>query len=400
MIAILGTRYGSCPEGSSESFTEREIHRAIELGLPIWVYVLDEERTPVLTRFVDSGESAARLDQFKKTLRRRFTSALFTSPEDLGMKIAGDLYKKHGVVLARAPETVLTARYRESAYDLLADWYDYWYAGHWLSEEPFKTLSSIARAYLESSRGQLQGKRVLDVACGTGNTFVAFTRAGFDVWGTDGSREMLLRAKSNCESAGIPTDKLVLDPINWTAPETYLQRFASNSFDLIVNTANSFCHIPPLAEYMQAALKGFLELLRPGGLLLIDTKRYIRSDPVNGVPTFKELRFDADTKEWIERLDREEVMTLPGLGDVHFHTRLMYGFDPAFSNRVRRALILITIFGSQLAPRTLVVPYYPLPAELLKEQMITAGFRAAIYPALQDLNVNWKYDFVVGRKPE
>jgi ubiquinone/menaquinone biosynthesis C-methylase UbiE len=44
----------------------------------------------------------------------------------------------------------------------------------------------------------LKRKRVLDVACGTGNAFAAFTRAGFETWGTDGSMEMLLKAKENC----------------------------------------------------------------------------------------------------------------------------------------------------------------------------------------------------------
>ena len=88
---------------------------------------------------------------------------------------------------------------------------------------------------------------------------------------------------------------------------------------------------------MQLALNNFYRLLKPEGLLIIDTKKYIRSDPVDGVPTYKELRYDGPSKEWIERSDRLEERELPGLALVKFHTRLMYDTDPAFTPSVRRA---------------------------------------------------------------
>src|ERR1041385_6266250 len=49
-ICILRTRYGSCPEGHSKSYTELEIEHAINLKCPIHVYILDEDKQPVLKK--------------------------------------------------------------------------------------------------------------------------------------------------------------------------------------------------------------------------------------------------------------------------------------------------------------------------------------------------------------
>ena len=83
---------------------------------------------------------------------------------------------------------------------------------------------------------------------------------------------------------------------------------------------------------------------------------------------------------------------------MHFHTRLLYDDDPSFSTKVRRALIVVTIHGGSVTPRVLVVPYYPLPARRLANQMTTCGFSATILPAREKLASKWRYDIVVGEK--
>lgn len=324
VVTLIGTRYGSIPEGETKSFTELELEYALRTGKPVWAYFLDEERTPVLRKHIDEGEAAVKLQCLKQSLTTHLTPDRFKSPDDLGMKLARDLFRKYGEFAAARPhEDRLPSRYRECAYDGLADWYDRWYEGHWSSDKPFTTMCSIASTYFDAGRGQLRGKKILDVACGTGNTFVAFSRGGFETWGTDGSMEMLLRAKDNSDSAGIDTSRLVLTPINWNDRERFLEHFAPASFDIIVNTANSFCHIPPVDDYMQAALSNFFEMLKPGGLLFIDTKRYLRSGAVVSASLFKELQYIADTKEWVERIEREEARELPGFGVVRFNTRIL-----------------------------------------------------------------------------
>ena len=396
VICILGTRYGSCPPNSDKSYTHLEVEYAIENQKPVYVYMIDEEHQPILAKFVDMGEKRKRLMAFKRMLNdgRRIVES-FTTPEELGRKLARDLFKG----LPPISQELKARKYRECAYDLLAEWYDLWYKGHWCSNNPCNTIISIVGSYLEHRRGNLSGLKILDCACGTGNTFVAFARLGMEIYGTDGSREMLLRAKVNCESIRMSTERLILDPINWTDFAGYQRYFKKEFFDLIVNTANSLCHIPPTNEYLHTALSNFYKLLKPGGLLLVDTKKYIRSDPANDVPTYKELRYDASEKEWFERFERTEIEEIEGYGKVTFHTRLVYDIDPSFNPAIRRALIIITIFGENLALRTLVVPYYPLPASILKNEMGKVGFKPTIFPAFEGLARDWKYDIVVGQKP-
>ena len=49
----------------------------------------------------------------------------------------------------------------------------------------------------------LQGKRLLDLACGTGEMTVELAKHGFDVSGVDLSEEMLLIAQEKATSLGV-----------------------------------------------------------------------------------------------------------------------------------------------------------------------------------------------------
>jgi SAM-dependent methyltransferase len=401
IIVLLGTRYGSRLNGSIYSFTEIEIREAEKLSKPIQAYFLDTDNQSVLLRYVDEGKDKSDLNSLKDYLKSKYNTEKFTTPEDLGKKLARDLLRVERINNVNSKiKHRLVRQYRETAYDALANWYDEWYNDHWCSDEPYGTITSIIKAYHEESRGSIKHKRILDCACGTGNTYVSFTKNGFEIYGADGSRNMLLKAKENCENLGISTERLVLDPLNWTDGQSYREKFGSCSLDVIVNTANSFCHIPPVAGYMDVALNNFYDLLSPGGLLIIDTKKYIKSIPINGPKIFQELRYFADEQEWIVRSERSDPQKIESLGMLNFHTRLMYDNDPAFKDSVQRALIVVTIYGESINPQVHIIPYYPLPAAFLRQEMLNAGFKpVAIFPAMENLSKDWKYDLVVGRKP-
>jgi len=147
---------------------------------------------------------------------------------------------------------------------------------------------------------------------------------------------------------------------------------------------------------MDAALDNFNSLLKPGGLLIIDTKRYIRAGEIEGVPLHKELRYLAP--DWIIRTTREEPCKVPALENVRFHTMLHYDIDPSFPVKIPRALIVLTVHGEGLMPLTEVIPYYPLPVEELSQRMTAAGFTTTVYRAKEGAAANWQYDIVVGRK--
>lgn len=395
VVVLVGTRYGTCIPESKISYTETEVRRAIELDKPIMVYALNVEIQRVLQANIDTGEAAERLRQFKEFLWGKYAVQPFTTPEDLAMKLARDLSRYAG--MPNKVPSAASQRYRETAYDSIAQWYDMWYQGHWSRNQPYDTITGIVGDYEEGRRGVFSSYKILDCATGTGNTFSAFTKAGLEIYGTDGSQEMLLRAKENCQGGNIPTDRLIMDPILWNDLGGYKRHFAEKYFDLIINTGNSFCHIPAVPDFMGKALSVYRSLLKPGGLLLIDTKRFIQADQIDGVQRLYELRYDVESRAWHQREERHEICKVDGLGDVHFHTRLMYDLDLSFGMKVWRALIVLTVYGKAVTPRVLVIPYYPLTSEMLRLEMEKAGFKATIFPALEGQSSHWKYDIVVGR---
>lgn len=329
------------------------------------------------------SDLAARLEEMNREFAR-------------SLKVASAMESKDKSKTGQDGRLPLT--FRETAYDALGSLYDVWYKDHWCNDEPYMTILSVVRQFFESRLGNVKNMRILDCACGTGNTFVTFTKNGYDIYGTDGSQAMLEQARKNCELADISTDKLVSHPITWTDGVAYEREFGIESFDLIVNTANSLCHIPPVPEYMGSALMNFYRLLKPGGLLLIDTKRYVQSDQEDGVKSYKELRYIVESKDWIIRGERIDPQEMPPYGKVYFHTRLLYDTDPSFGEKVRRALIVLTVHGHHFSPRVHVIPYYPLPSYELADHMKQVGFGTTIFPANKDITANWRYDIVAGKK--
>jgi SAM-dependent methyltransferase len=399
VICMLGARYGDKPNGNSLSYTHHELNRAKALGRPVLAYLLSPE-VPVLPKHVDVDQrDRLALEQLKTLVLQEYQCSYFTTPESIARRVSIDISKNFLIQTEKGRLLAEAARkFRETAYDAEAKWYDCWYNGHWQSDQPFKTIIKIIEKYRSSFSAPPSQVRILDCACGTGNSFVAFTKAGYDTFGTDGSREMLSYAKENSRSAGISTTKLISDPLNWIALSLDQGQFQNQPFDIIVNTSNSFCHIPSTPEYMHQALSNFYRMLKPGGLLIIDTKKYVREDLIGGVPIYKELQYFENENAWHIRTDRNDPRQHAKYGDIHFHTWIHHDVDYSFTQPVNRALIVLTVYGPKVTPETLVVPYYPLPAALLQEQMAYAGFSTKLFPAKDGLAKDWKYDIVVGEK--
>lgn len=89
-IGILGMRYGSIDDESELSYSQLEYNEAIKNNIPTLIYILDENH-PIPPKNVDTGIRAKKLSDFKELLKRRHTISFFTTPEDLGRKLAHDL---------------------------------------------------------------------------------------------------------------------------------------------------------------------------------------------------------------------------------------------------------------------------------------------------------------------
>lgn len=90
-VGIFAMQYGSVDPESGKSFTHLEYKEAQRLKLPSLIYLIDEERQPVLPVNVDVGVSGEKLLELKRELRKRHVVSAFTSPEDLAARISQDL---------------------------------------------------------------------------------------------------------------------------------------------------------------------------------------------------------------------------------------------------------------------------------------------------------------------
>jgi SAM-dependent methyltransferase len=129
------------------------------------------------------------------------------------------------------------------SYDLLTSGYDY---DRWIG------------ALLEWARQHgLHGHRALDVACGTGKSFVPLLDAGFDVVGCDLSRGMLAIAATK-----VPDPRCVLHHDMRALPEL-------GSFDLVTCLDDALNHLLSEAD-VRDALTSMARNLAPRGLIVFD----------------------------------------------------------------------------------------------------------------------------------
>jgi SAM-dependent methyltransferase len=136
------------------------------------------------------------------------------------------------------------------AYAVLAPAYDLLTAGY--AYEPWLTaIERLAR------RHGLAGRRLLDVACGTGKSFLPMLERGFDVTACDISPEMALEAARKADGrADVHVADLRALPV-------------FGEFDLVTCLDDAFNHLLG-AEEVLAAFEGIRENLAPGGLLVFD----------------------------------------------------------------------------------------------------------------------------------
>lgn len=89
-ISILGMRYGSVDDETGLSYSQMEYNEAIKNSIPTLIYIMSDEQ-PIPFKYVDIGEKAKKLAEFKEYLKKQHTVSFFTTPDDLGKKIIKDV---------------------------------------------------------------------------------------------------------------------------------------------------------------------------------------------------------------------------------------------------------------------------------------------------------------------
>ena len=144
--------------------------------------------------------------------------------------------------------------------------------------------------FLEALLAEHQVRTVLDVACGTGRHALALAQRGYEVVGTDISAGMVRRARQNAEAAGAAASFV-------QAGFGELREVVGAPFDALLCLGNSLPSVPD-EEALGRALEDMAQVLRPGGLLVIQNLNYDRLWP-------KRQRFlplethREDDKEWL-----------------------------------------------------------------------------------------------------
>lgn len=145
--------------------------------------------------------------------------------------------------------TVTAARVPSTEYDAFAPHYDEFTSG--------SDYERWTGHVLEHARTHgLAGRTLLDLACGTGNSFLPFMKRGFEVVGVDASRAMLAEAANKA-----PHARLVLADLR--------ELPLLGRFDLVTCFDDSLNYLPAEPD-LRAAFRAIAANLAPDGLALFD----------------------------------------------------------------------------------------------------------------------------------
>ena len=158
--------------------------------------------------------------------------------------------------------------------------------------------AAMQRFYAESAGGP--GRRVLELACGTGRITIPLAETGALVTGTDLSETMLARARVAAVERGVSADFLTLDMRDFVL---------GRQFDAVVIAANSLLHLHTHADFARA-FGAIRQHLAPGGRFYFDVF----------VPSTHLLSLPAGQRQLLGRFAH------PRLGEVEINETIAY--DP------------------------------------------------------------------------
>lgn len=81
-LGICGHRYGWVPPGQTQSISELEYQRAVERGIPRLLFLMADDH-PVLSKDVEKGSGAEKLEAFKARTQGERVRTTFSNPDQL-----------------------------------------------------------------------------------------------------------------------------------------------------------------------------------------------------------------------------------------------------------------------------------------------------------------------------
>ena len=130
----------------------------------------------------------------------------------------------------------------------------------------------IAEYYRKILCKMTNGRRLLDMGCGTGNLTVRLADMGFQVIGLDASEEMLTIASGKS------------DKVRWMRRDMTKVRLSGQA-DAIISTLDSINHLSS-AEEISECFKRAADNLKPGGAFVFDVNTVYKHREILGNNTF------------------------------------------------------------------------------------------------------------------
>jgi len=128
--------------------------------------------------------------------------------------------------------------------------------------DAFAERSDLRMSFLEGLFRDHGVRTVLDCACGTGGDLIRLDGRGFDVVGSDLSSEMRAQARRKIEEAGAEIPLVAAD-------FRELGKHFDEPFDAVICLSTSLPHLRDDEQTLRA-LRSMREVLRPGGILVLD----------------------------------------------------------------------------------------------------------------------------------
>jgi len=224
-----------------------------------------------------------------------------------------------------------------AAYDRFAEWFQILDEVYYDPDKTKRIADLIEKKFKGSTKELMsQPISVLDCACGVGSAAIDLAKAGFRVSCSDASSGMLRYAKENTQTA---CSKLKAGPENdrigsirfFKSDWCDLAGNVPGTFDCVTNLGVNLYHL--CGQGLIDAVAGMKAKLKPGGILLVDNKRWQESQTfIDGSPEV----YLTEKRNRIRVFNEDDPLPREA-------TEKYYFFDMAWSERHQYIMSVIRI---------------------------------------------------------
>ena len=195
-----------------------------------------------------------------------------------------------------------------AAYEVFGEYYDLMYAAQGRKAGIYRSDVADAFTNLISTRGS---KNILDCACGTGDPIIGVAlKLSADrgepvrITACDASEKMIYKCNNNAIVEGLAVNgteysaspSIQIVQSRW---EELPEKFGSKRFDMVLCVGHGFFHLIS-REKMMSALRSMTEVLKPGGYVVFDVKRWDKNDDLHQEKGVEPVKW----RNWVQDEDK------------------------------------------------------------------------------------------------